>query len=100
MTAGAGFIGPHYDLSDQVSVYHSRDIPAGLHAAQRTALCWLLRGPMRTYTLGVLAGFKSNQKKSMDAHIATMTHRVGNLCEAEDGTVGLVSRGGYSVIGE
>jgi len=85
---------------DMINVYHHRDIPITWHTAQRTALGYLLRGPMKPAILGQLAGIPSKRARAMISHVATMTHHVGNLCESDCGSIGLVAPDGYSVIGE
>ena len=83
---------------EQVSVYHARDIPCDLHATQRTALSWLLRGPQRPAYLALLMGFSPGQRRGLDNHI-------GNLCEIDSDDpmtspmVGLVTRDGRGIIG-
>jgi len=78
------------------SVYHARDIPAGLSRVGREIVAVLLRAPARPWALATLVGCEPPE---IDAALVALTPVIGNLCETDDGRLGLANRARDGIIG-
>ena len=96
-----GYHAPDYD---PVNVYGHRDIPVDFPPKWRTALSLLVSGPKRKDTISIMTGSPAGEpwryhSCRTDSLMATLTDKVGNLCEGEDGLLALVSPDGQSFVG-